>query len=77
MDGYRLPIRKQRDLLTLCSGPETRNGVQIRAPAKLGVPGDVYPEIKGPWLLIFENVESRDQRFFCLSYVLESAEGAI
>ena len=56
-ESYRLPIPKHRNLLTLRSGPGTRNGVHIRTPAKfgvgrskLGVPGHIYPEIKGQWL---------------------------
>ena len=57
-DGdYRLPFLKHRSLLTLRNGPGTRNGVQIRAPrkigigvSKLGVPRHVFTEIKGQWL---------------------------
>ena len=58
----RLPIPKHRNLLTLRSGPGTRNGLQIRTSrkiwvdrSKLGVPGHIYSEIEGQWLFVFEN----------------------
>ena len=52
---------KHRNLLTLRSGPEPGTDFRFELPAKfgagrskLGVPGHVYPEIKGQWLIFLK-----------------------
>ena len=54
--SYRLPSPKHRNILTLRSGPGTRNGVQIRTPRKIWgryvrtwAPGGIYTRCgRGP-----------------------------
>ena len=55
MESYPLPFRKHRDLLTLRSGHETRNGAQIRTPRKIG---DRYVKTWDPWLYIPKDTRS-------------------